>query len=51
MKAVKYNRWSSKPVEILGLSGVPKAGEDVLVVQDERKAREGPISVKSSCVN
>lgn len=30
----------SKPVEILGLSGVPKAGEDALVVQDERKARE-----------
>jgi translation initiation factor IF-2 len=30
----------SKPVEILGLSGVPLAGEDALVVQDERKARE-----------
>ncbi len=30
----------SKPVEILGLSGVPRAGEDALVVQDERKARE-----------
>lgn len=30
----------SVPVEILGLSGVPKAGEDALVVQDERKARE-----------
>ena len=30
----------SKPVEILGLSGVPVAGEDALVVQDDRKARE-----------
>lgn len=30
----------SKPVEILGLSGVPKAGEDAMVVPDERKARE-----------
>ena len=30
----------SNPVEILGLSGVPKAGEDALVVKDERKARE-----------
>ena len=30
----------STPVEILGLSGVPKAGEDAMVVPDERKARE-----------
>ncbi len=30
----------STPVEILGLSGVPTAGEDAIVVQDERKARE-----------
>jgi translation initiation factor IF-2 len=30
----------STPVEILGLSGVPVAGENALVVQDERKARE-----------
>jgi len=30
----------SRPVEILGLSGVPKAGEDAMVVPDERKARE-----------
>ncbi len=30
----------STPVEILGLSGVPIAGEDALVVQDERKAKE-----------
>jgi translation initiation factor IF-2 len=30
----------STPVEVLGLSGVPIAGENALVVQDERKARE-----------
>jgi translation initiation factor IF-2 len=30
----------SIPAEILGLSGVPNAGDDVLVVADERKARE-----------
>jgi len=30
----------STPVEILGLSGVPIAGENAIVVQDERKARE-----------
>ncbi|MET1218132.1 MAG: translation initiation factor IF-2, partial [Glaciecola sp.] len=30
----------STPVEVLGLSGVPAAGEDALVVKDERKARE-----------
>ncbi len=30
----------STPVEILGLSGVPSAGEEVVVVQTERKARE-----------
>ncbi len=30
----------SMPVEIQGLSGVPVAGDEVLVVSDERKARE-----------
>ncbi|MEN8259044.1 MAG: translation initiation factor IF-2 [Pseudomonadota bacterium] len=30
----------STPVEVLGLSGTPNAGEDFLVVADERKARE-----------
>ncbi|MCI0667547.1 MAG: translation initiation factor IF-2 [Methylococcaceae bacterium] len=30
----------STPVEILGLSGAPNAGEEFHIVQDERKARE-----------
>jgi translation initiation factor IF-2 len=30
----------SVPVQILGLSGVPAAGDDMVVVGDERKARE-----------
>lgn len=30
----------SRPVEILGLSGTPNAGDETVVVPDERKARE-----------
>ncbi len=30
----------SIPVQVLGLSGVPAAGDDIVVVADERKARE-----------
>ncbi len=30
----------SIPVEVLGLSGVPNAGDDVLAVSDERRAKE-----------
>lgn len=30
----------SIPVEVVGLSGVPNAGDEAVVVQDERKARE-----------
>jgi translation initiation factor IF-2 len=30
----------STPVEILGLSGTPNAGDEMIVVQDEKKARE-----------
>lgn len=30
----------SMPVEIVGLSGAPSAGDEAVVVQDERKARE-----------
>ncbi len=38
-KAVKQ-AGPSDPVEIQGLSGVPVAGDEVMVVSDERKARE-----------
>lgn len=34
------NATASTPIEILGLSGVPESGDEVLVVESERKARE-----------
>ena len=38
----------SIPAEVLGLSGVPNAGDDVLAVADERKAREAAEQRKQS---
>ena len=38
----------SIPAEVLGLSGVPNAGDDVLAVTDERKAREAAEQRKQS---
>jgi translation initiation factor IF-2 len=38
----------SMPAEVLGLSGVPNAGDDVLAVVDERKARDAAETRKES---
>jgi translation initiation factor IF-2 len=38
----------SIPAEVLGLSGVPNAGDDVLAVADERKARDAADQRKQS---
>ena len=38
----------SIPAEVLGLSGVPNAGDDVLAVTDEKKAREAAEQRKQS---
>lgn len=41
----------SIPVQVLGLSGVPEAGDDFVVVEDERLARTLPSSARPSAVN
>ncbi len=38
-KTIK-NAGPSTPIEVTGLSGVPEAGDDFVVIKDERKARE-----------
>ncbi len=38
----------SIPVEILGLSDVPNAGEDAMVLADEKKRAKSPSSVKAN---
>lgn len=40
----KESAGPSMPVEILGLSGTPNAGDELMVVEDERKARDVAMS-------
>lgn len=41
--------YPSMPVEILGLSGAPLAGEMMIVVSDEKKARDVAVYRKNKC--